>query len=128
MFDSKQDLKLSVINQTKKFFKDSGKLIIIYTKLKNIKYEYEEVCLIFDENKENFIYHNFYGTKDNDGYLTSNNTDFSFKNDLSIDNLKEFITDEILIKKADFFIKKRAFNNLEKLLPGNVLKEKKNKI
>ena len=128
MFDSKQDLKLSVINQTKKFFKDSGKLIIIYTKLKNIKYEYEEVCLIFDENKENFIYHNFYGTKDNDGYLTSNNTDFSFKNDLSIDNLKEFITDEILIKKADFFIKKRAFNNLEKLLPGKVLKEKKNKI
>lgn len=126
MFKNKKDLKLNVINEYCSLLKNKEPMKIIYTELKNNSKVYEEYCLIFIEQSENFYYHYFSAEKSN-GSINATTADFGLMHNIKIEEIDK-INNEKAILMAKNFLKQRIFKKLNKKLSIRNIKEKKHKL
>lgn len=127
MFKDKKTLKKSVINHVNYLFKNTEKIQIIYTELKNSKTNYEEHCLLFFTMSQKFVYHYWTANKVSQEEININSIDFGLIHNVGIINIEKLIN-PIIIEKANYYLKNKFMKKLAKKLPNKNQLSKINKI
>lgn len=114
MFKNKKDLTANIKQQINVLLKINNTLKVVYTELKNNNKSYEEVCLLFEEKSQTFIFHYWFGEKVMNN-LNPNTIEFKLLHHLSLEDTKPLCEGKVF-KKAEIYLKKYLFNKLRKNL------------
>lgn len=126
MIKNRKELIKSVINEVKSLLKYKQKITVVSAEIKQGA-SYNESCLIFLNDSEEFLFHYFSMEKKNGEYDVSN-ADFGLLHSLKLLDVMDVIEDEKLKNKAQKFYIKFQKEKYEKKFPSKNINDKKIKI
>ena len=126
MIKDRKELIKSVVTEVKSLLKYKQKVTIVYAEIKK-GMTYEESCLVFLNESEEFLIH-YFTMEQRNGVYDIANADFGLLHSLNLSDVMDISDNEKLKNKAKSFLIKFQKEKFEKKFPLKKTDEKKLKI